>query len=569
MNIYKAQKIALKRYGVDVSVVRNDRSTIITGKCDDWQKIVDIGKLFVKRGLHVVNDIEYIGHVEPKPSMPMISDNALDGTEWDVVIVGGGISGCCIARELSRFNLKILLCEKHHDVAHGASGANDGMVHAGIDLKHKCNKLKYVVKGNQMYDELCRQLGVDFVRNGQYVVFQSRLIKLLASSYLIRAKRHKIKGVKFVGKQICKIEPTVKDYAVGALKIPTTGAVSPYKLTIALAENAVQNGVKVSLNTVVTGMKKNFDLITDVQTNRGAVKTKLVINCAGVYADQIAQMADDRYFSIHARKGTDLLLDENAQNVPRNAISLAPTLKTLKQNKNTKGGGIIITVDGNVLLGPDAVEVFDREDTSTVASSVNNVFLKQQKCCPSLKKSDIIAYFSGVRACTYEEDFLIERSKKVPNLLHVAGIQSPGLTCAPAFSVDVAKMAVDYLNTLQKVEKNANFNPERKKPIVVKMLSDEGKNELIKKNADYGKIICRCRQISLGEIKDAINNPLEVCTIDSVKRRVGAGMGRCQGGFCMPQILKIIAEEKGVNYCDIKKSDEDSFVAVSEIKPKD
>ncbi len=569
MNIYKAQKIAQKKYGVDVSVTRNERSTIIVGKCNDWQKIVDVGKLFVKKGLHVVNDIEYTGHEKPQQTMPNLSDNSLDGTSWDVVIIGGGVSGCCIARELSRYNLKVLLCEKHHDVAHGASGANDGMVHAGIDLKHMSNKLKYVVKGNQMYTKLCSELGVDFVRNGQYVVFKSKLIKFLASSYLIRAKKHKIKGVKIIGKQICKIEPTVKDYAVGALKIPTTGAVSPYKLTIALAENAVQNGVKISLNTLVTDMEKDFNFITSVHTNRGTLTTKFVINAAGVFADQVAAMADDRYFSIHARKGTDLLLDENAQNLPHNAISLAPTLKTLKQNKNTKGGGIIITADGNVLLGPDAVEVFDREDTSTALSSVNNVFNKQQICCPSLKKSDIIAYFSGVRACTYEEDFLIERSQKVPNLLHVAGIQSPGLTCAPAIAVDVAKMTVDYLKTLFDVQPNSNFNPYRNKKVVLKSLSDEEKNNLVLQNPDYGKIICRCRQISLGEIKDAINNPLGVATIDSVKRRLGAGMGRCQGGFCMPQIVKIIAEEKGLNYCQVEKGDSGSLVAVSEIKPRD
>ena len=457
-----------------------------------------------------------------------ITDKKIDGTSWDVVIVGGGISGCCVARELSRYNLRILLCEKHSDVAHGASGANDGMVHAGIDLKKPCKKLHYVVKGNAMYGDLCRDLGVDFVREGQYVVFASKLIKLLARSYLHRAKKHNIANVSIIGrKEICSIEPTVSDFAVGALKIETTGAVSPYKLTIACAENACRNGVVFSFDTAVLDMDVQRGKIVTVTTNRGTVSAKCVINCAGVFADAVADMAGDRYFSIHPRKGTDLLLDKDAQGVPKHAISLAPTLKTLKENKNTKGGGIIKTVDGNILLGPDAIETPFCEDTSTTAESVNNVFEKQQKCCPSMKKSDIIAYFSGVRAATYEEDFIIERSEKVENLIHVAGIQSPGLTAAPAFSKEVSRLAVDYLKAIgEHVEENVNFDGTRQKPVCTKTLSDGQRNQLILQNPDFGKIICRCEEVSLGEIKQAIHNPLGVATVDSVNRRVRAGMGR-------------------------------------------
>lgn len=280
MNFAKVAKKAKKLYSVEVSVQETERSVVLSGRCDNWQTIVDVGKMFVNHsGKHVVNDVLYTGADTVAEQLPQTKDEKLQGTQWDVVIVGGGISGCSVARELSRYDLKILLCEKHSDVARGASGANDGMVHAGIDLKHPCKKLHYVVKGNAMYADVCKDLGVDFVREGQYVVFSSRLVKFLARSYLARAKKHNIPGVSIISKQeICALEPCVKDFAKGALKIPSTGAVSPYKLTVAYAENAVQNGVTVSLNTAVLGMKVQEGNVVEVQTNRGAVKAKCVIN---------------------------------------------------------------------------------------------------------------------------------------------------------------------------------------------------------------------------------------------------------------------------------------------------
>ncbi len=570
MNYTKIAKQAKRIFGAEVDVKPTERSIVLSGVCNNWQDAVAIGRMFVdKRGKrHVVNDLTVKNLPQEHMQTPSISDNKLAETHWDVVIVGGGISGCAVARELSKYNLKILLCEKHSDVAHGASGANDGMVHAGIDLKHSCKKLYYVTRGNAMYADVCRDLGVDFVREGQYVVFTSRLIMFLARSYLKRAKKHNIPGVEMISKkEICALEPCVKDFAVGALKVASTGAVSPYKLTIAYAENAVQNGVVVSLDTIVNGMVVTEGKIAQVITNRGTVYAKCVINCAGVFADKVAEMANDRYFSIHPRKGTDLLMDEKGQGLPKHAISLAPTLKTLKQNKNTKGGGIIKTVDGNILLGPDAIETPLREDVSTTAQSVNAVFEKQHLCCPSMQKSDIIAYFSGVRAPTYEEDFILERSTKVKNLVHVAGIQSPGLTAAPAFASDVAQMALDFFAEEGiPVTKNKNFTPVRPKPICTKNLLPNQLDEVIKQNPDFGKIVCRCEQVSLGEVKQAINNPLGVATIDGVKRRVRAGMGRCQGGFCMPLVTKTIAEEKGIAYSDVQKGDIGSYISVGNIK---
>ena len=299
MNLTKTVNRVYKIYGVKVNAVQDERSVILSGECNDWQTIVKIGKMFVdkKSGKHVVNDIKLSGYTEQPPMLPSVCDKSLDKTQWDVVVIGGGISGCSVARELSKYKLKVLLVEKHSDVAHGASGANDGMVHAGIDLKHQCKKLHYGVKGNAMYQQVCSDLGVEFERAGQYVVFSSKFIQLLGRSYLSRAKKHNIPNVKMIGKkEICNIEPQVKDYAVGALKIPSTGAVSPYKLTIAYAENAQQNGVTVSLNTAVLSLEHNDKEITSVVTNRGTFTSKCVINCAGFLPTKLPKW-----------RGTDIL----------------------------------------------------------------------------------------------------------------------------------------------------------------------------------------------------------------------------------------------------------------------
>lgn len=570
MNIDKTADKVYKQYGVRVGVNVDERSIILTGECDSWDKIVAIGKMFVGAygGKHVVNNITLAGYRGKAEYLPDCSDKYLDGTDWDVVIIGGGISGCSVARELSRYNLRVLLCEKHSDVARGASGANDGMVHAGIDIKHDCNKLRYGVAGNAMYDEVCRELGVEFNRCGQYVIFTSKLIKFLAKSTVRRARKHGIPGVAIIDKkQICEIEPRVKDFAVGALYVPSTGVVSPYKFTIAYAENAVHNGVKVALNTAVLGMEKRDGKVSKIITNRGTVTALCVVNCAGVFADKIAQMAEDGYFTIHPRKGTDLLMDPKADGLPTHCISMGPTLKTAAHSGSTKGGGIILTVDGNILIGPDAVEIPDREDTATSQSSIDAVFEKHSKCCPSMSRGGIIAYFAGVRAATYEEDFIIERSTKVPNMVHVAGIQSPGLTAAPAFSKEVARIVAEYLGSCgHNVQFDPSFDPKRKAPVCAKKLSDRERDELIKSDPDFGKIICRCEQVSLGEIKQAVNNPLGVHTIDGVKRRVRAGMGRCQGGFCMPLVTQTIADQLGIDVSDVTKDDIGSNIAVGQIK---
>lgn len=561
MKVDKIVKKINKKYNANITAEITARSIVLSGELDSWQDIVEIGKAFVGSAgsRRVVNKIELTNAVQEKTYMPDIVDKTLEDTSWDVVVIGGGIIGASIARELSRNDLRILVLEKHSDVAHGASGANDGMVHAGIDIRNYCKKLHYGLLGNAMYADICKELDVPFERCGQYVVFSSKLIKFFAKSYVRRAKKRNIPGVKIIGKkEIDHIEPTVAGYSVGALKIPSSGIVSPYKLTIAYMENAVQNGVNLSLNTCVLALKKQNERINKIVTNRGTLSAKVVINCAGIFADKIAEMADDQYFSIHPRKGTDLLMDSNASGLPKNIISLGPTLKSLSDSssRNTKGGGIIITSDHNVLLGPNAEETPLREDTSCDLESIDSVFYKQQQCCPTMKRRDVIAYFAGVRAATYEEDFVIEPSSFVHNLIHVAGIQSPGLTAAPAIAIDVSRMATDLLALNGTIAKpNKNFVPKRKDYYDIRNLPKEERNQLIKSDGDFGKIVCRCEEVSLGEIKYALNRPFVVPTVDGVKRRTRSGMGRCQGGFCTPQILEIISEQTGEAISEIRKGD--------------
>ena len=547
MSIALLQKKLKARYP-GFQVREEDRCLIVTGHSSDWDEIIAACQLCVspKKGYHVINDVTFEGAEIPPMRVPDLKDDALEGKTPDVLIIGGGISGCSIARELSRYRLSILLVDKESDVALHASGRNDGEVHPGVDLPKGTLKQHYVVASNRMYQRVCKELDVPFRRVGQVVGFFDRKMKPLVKLYAWQ-RRH-VCGVddsKVISRQeLRKREPCLnKDFAF-ALENPMAGIVSPYGLTIAYAENAVQNGAEISLNTAVLGMEVKDGKIVSVHTNRGTVHPKIVINAAGVFAEEIAKMAGDRFYSIHPRRGTDTILDSKASWQVKEVASWKD-LK--KQTGHTKGGGILPTTDGNLLVGPDAVETYEKEDFATDRASLNTVFGKQTKTLPTLSRGDIITYFTGVRAATFEEDYVLEEGRKTKNLIHCAGIQSPGLTTAPAVAIDMSKMAVRLLEKLgQPVSLNPNFRGKRKGIPRVKDLPDDEKDALIRKNPDYGVIVCRCEQISKGEIIDAIHNPLGVVSLDAIKKRVRPGMGRCQGAFCSPWIVQIISEETGI-----------------------
>lgn len=555
-----------KRFGDAVRCEEREGCRYMTGTLASWQDVVAACEMAADKysRVHVVNDIQCREAKPRPPRLPSLRDQALEGDTPDVLIVGGGISGVSIARELSKWKLNILLVEKEADLALQASGRNDGEVHPGIDLGKGSLKHYYIRRANAMYGRVCEELDVPFRRVGQYVCFDKGYLKPLVGLYCAWRKYHDgIEDTRLISKKELRMrEPNFSEDFRFAISNPSSGCVCPYGLTIAYAENAVMNGARVSLNTAVLAMEVQNGEIVSVQTNRGTVYPRLVINAAGVFADDLAAMAGDRFFSIHPRRGTNSILDTKAGHLMH---SIASIKEISLQKTHSKGGGILHTVHDNLLVGPDAVETWEKEDTATRRQSIETVFAKQKKTMPRLSQGDIITYFTGVRAPTFEEDFIIEPGRKTKNIIHCAGIQSPGLTTAPAVALDIEQMALAFLRQQKPVEKNEAYNPKRKGIPVLREMSDEKRSELIRQNPDYGVIVCRCEEISKGEILDALRSPIVVPTVDGIKKRVRPGMGRCQGGFCSPLVASIIAEEMDIPLSQVRKSSAESVITYGKI----
>ncbi|MDR0855358.1 MAG: FAD-dependent oxidoreductase [Christensenellaceae bacterium] len=550
-----------------IKVSLENKCVLLEGELPSWDAIVTAGTLAVdkKHSLGVINNIKLTGF-EDVIRKPAVEDSSLDGTTPDILIIGGGVVGCCIARELSKYSYNTILVEKGYDVALAASSHNDGDVHVGIDLHNGTQKHHYNGRGNALYDDLCKELEVSLQRTGHTIVFYKNWeAKIIYPLLKLQSKLLGIKGVRFSPPEEFKtLETGAPSWSKGAAFMPSGAEVSPYKLTVALAENAAANGVKISLNTIVSGMTTENGAITAVQTNRGTIRPKLVINAAGVFADKIADMAGDRTFTIHARKGTSLILDKKCQAYAVTSMTKSPFSKydgeekrVEDAKKHTKGGGIIHTVDNNVLIGPSATETPYREDTTTSKEELDEIYNKLKKISEKMTYGDVITYFSGVRAPTYEEDFVVRKGLFCKNIIETAGIQSPGLTAAPAIAQDAAAWSIEILGN---AKKNEAYNPNRKHTPHLADLSVAERDEYIKKNPDYGEIVCRCEEISKGEILDALNSPLPVYTVDAIKRRVRPGMGRCQGGFCSPLIVKMLAEKAGTPLEGIVKAETESTI---------
>ena len=529
--ISKIQKRLKKTFGGRVTAVREGDTIRVSGMLSTWPDILKACNMAVskdKRRVHVVNDIQLEG-AEPIPMrVPSVRDESLDGKHVDVLVIGGGISGTSIARELSKWDLSVLLVEKEADFALQASGRNDGEVHPGIDLGKGSLKQKYVLLGNRMYDRVCADLNVPFRRIGQYACFTQGYLKPVIRLYALWRKYHDgVTDVRVVGKEeLLRDNPTMNPDFAFAMYNPSAGIVSPYNLTIAYAENAAQNGVELSLDTAVLSMDTEGGRITAVHTNHGTVYPDIVVNAAGVFADDVAEMAHDRFYSIHPRRGTDTIQDVKSAKIIHTIASIIEVNKQALTS-HTKGGGLMQTAHGNVLAGPDAVECREKEDFSTRPESIKTIYTKQQKTVPAANTRDIITYFTGVRAPTFEEDFVIEWGRNCQNLYHVGGIQSPGLTSAPAFALDVSQAVADRIAESRPVKKNEHFDPVRKGIPELSRMAPEERAKYIAKNPDYGVIICRCEEVSKGEILDALNSPGCPPTIDAVKKRVRPGKGRC------------------------------------------
>lgn len=570
MDCRKLQKRVQETYGKSVKVKEREGNVVLYGTLDTWEDIVGACSMCVdkKRRYHVINDLKLKGVELPKMKVPDIRDQALEGRKPDVLVIGGGISGASIARELMKWKLDVLLVDKEADVAMHASGRNDGEVHPGIDLGKGTLKQHYVVAGNRMYGKICKELDVPFKRCGQYVGMM-HWGELLPVCLYVWQRKH-VCGVSdtkiLPAKVLKKREPHLNKNMKFTIYNSSAGSVCPYGLTIAYAENAVQNGAEVALNTAVLSMEVEQGEIKSVLTNRGRIYPTIVINAAGTFAEDVAKMAGDRFYSIHPRRGTNAILDKKAGKLMGGIASW----KTLKKTKgHTKGGGIVHTAHDNLLVGPDAIETYEKENFTTEKSSIENSFQKQKVTVEELSERDIITYFTGVRAPTFEEDFVIEPGRKTKNLIHCAGIQSPGLTTAPAVARDVAWMAARMVSKYRTVQRNEEYDPHRKGVPRLREMSLNERDQLIQKRPDYGVIICRCEEVSRGEIIDALTSPLPVYTVDAVKKRVRPGMGRCQGGFCMPLVAQIISEVTGKPLEEVKKSGGDSYILYGKTKAGD
>lgn len=568
INLKKFEKVLRKELTEDINCREWHSSIILEGFVRDWATVIKAGQMAVKlRYKGVVNKLEVRELILPKMKKPTLIDNNLNNKQTDVLIIGGGIIGSSIARELSKWNISILLIDKECDLAMHASSRNDGMVHPGFEPKPGSKKAYFNVKGNKMYTRISKELNVPFSRNGSTILFDKAIARLAYPIVKARVNKNGVEGMRYLSKgEIRQLEPNVLDNITGALHFNSTGVLSPYKMAVAYAENAVQNGAEISFNTVALSIEKQNGKINSVRTNRGTIYPKVVINAAGVFADEIAAMADDQFFSIHPRKGEIIFLDKKTGKLINGVIAMPPLTIT---KGNTKGGGLVKTIDGNILVGPDAYEQPYKEDYSTNKENLDKILKKQLPIIPKLKISDVITYCAGTRAATYEEDFIIEKSEYIDNLVYAAGIQSPGLASAPAIAEEIENITINVLKGNMNIAKKDAWNPNRESIPDLSYMSFEERSRLIKKRPDYGIIICRCEEISKGEIIDALSSPIPVDTVDGVKRRVRAGMGRCQGGFCLPLVMEVIAETRDQNMCTVTKKGNESKLLVEPTKKEE
>jgi glycerol-3-phosphate dehydrogenase len=548
-----------------VSVVHSIAN--LSGRFRSHQSTVDAG--YIAAGFEsvseVVNDIDYPVK-KPFIPPPKVSDE-LTGMEFDVVIVGGGIIGVSIARELSRFNLSIAVIERHHDLGIDQTVHSNAMIHPALTAEYGTLKWEMNFKGNPLWDEVAAQLDFDFKRIGTLLVAENAEEELILPFIVETAIKHNDPPPWELNREeLDEIEPGLAPNVQKGVLISNTGIISVFELVLAYAENAVANGVQFFLNTNVIGVQTEDGSTKAVDTTRGSIKTKILINAAGLYADKIAEFAKDRFFTIHPRKGETIIFDGSYQPVRTVLFSFE---MLAEKAQHSKGGGVIPTTDGNLQFGPTAMEVCDREDVSTTSAGLESLFHRfgppLERLKPGYEKPDrakIITQFAGCRAATYKEDFIIESSKKVKGLVHVAGIQSPGLASAPAIAERVKDIIVEVWNPSE----NSNFEPKRKRGKLFSELDDKERAELIKANPLYGHIVCRCETVSEGETVDAVHGRIPATSIDGVKRRTRAGMGRCQGGFCMPRVLEIISREAGINKEQVTKSEGKSYILSEKLK---
>jgi len=474
---------------------------------------------------------------------------------YDVIIIGGGVTGCCIARTLSKYDLKIALLEKEADIASGTSKANSGVVHAGYSADRKYIKRNLCIRGNYLYTQAQKELNFPFRRIGSFVVaLEDSQIKELEEKRKL-GKEDGIPGLEVIldKKKIKEMEPNLTDDVAGVLHAPSAGIVSPYEMTIALAENAAMNGVKFFRNQEVINISHSNYIFT-IKTRRDEFQSNHLINAAGLYADKISKMLGLDYFEILPRKGEYILFD-------RGSIFLRKILFPMP-TKISKGILVCPTVHGNVFAGPNAQNIIDKEDISTTTAGLKEVIDGALKLVPKLPLRKSIRNFAGLRAVPDKYDFIIDNTD-IWGFINVAGILSPGLTSCYA----IAEKVVEFLKDLGvELKEKDDYNPYRPKPERFTDFTKEQLEQKIKEDPRWANIICRCETVSEKEIVDAIHAPVGARTIDGIKFRCRPGMGRCQGGFCRPRVMEILARELNLPYNKVTKRGENTELLICRTK---
>jgi len=469
----------------------------------------------------------------------------------DIIIIGAGVIGASVARALSAYAAKTIVIEKNHDVCEETSKANSGIVHAGYDAHPGTNKAVFNLRGSRMMAAFCHEHQIPYRNNGSLVLgfTEEDLPKLEALRD--QGTKNGVEGLVILSAAEAKrLEPNLNGDVKFALLAPTGGIVDPFELTIAQAEVAMVNGVEFSFDTCV----KSIHPIAggyQVSTDRGIYEAKVVVNCAGVHADELNNLVSSRKLSITPRKGEYCLFDKQVGALVDHTIFQLPT---------QYGKGVLVTptAEGNLLIGPTAVDIDDKEDVSTTAEGLAEVVKKAKRSVLSVPTGFVITAFAGLRATERGGDFVIGEAPDAPGFYNAAGIESPGLTSAPAIGDELASQIANALRLSRKT------TPMRKRPPVVRFepLSFDDKAAAIKRDPAFGKIVCRCELVTAAEIQDAIRRPLGATTVDGIKRRTRAGSGRCQGGFCSPRVMHLLAGELGLDPLDIAKYDKQSTILV-------
>lgn len=469
---------------------------------------------------------------------------------FDCVVIGAGVVGGLVARELTKYKLSVCIVEKASDVAMGATRANSAIVHAGYDAKEGTLKAKLNVRGSEMMEQVCRDLGVKYKRNGSLVVGFNEDDAATLHSLIERGRINGVKGLSFLERdELVKLEPNIGSEVTCALRAETGAIVCPYELCMAAVGNAMDNGAELKLGFKVEKIEEK-DGVYNVSSESDSVEAKVVINCAGVYSDEIARLVGDDSFSVRPRRGEYMLLDKECGTLVGHTVFRCPS-------KMGKGVLVTPTVDGNLLIGPTAEDIDDKTDTSTTAEGLSRVAALATNQVKGINPGKVITSFTGLRATGSTGDFIINSPKE--RFINCAGIESPGLTSAPAIAVYVADM---LKNAGIELLENEMFNGVRRPLHYFRELSIDEKNEIIKNNPDYAHVICRCETVTAGEIIEAIRTNPRPTDIDGIKRRTRASMGRCQGGFCTPYMVEILARELGVPVTEITKTGGESYINV-------